>query len=166
MGTDLPLDPGGRLRRNDFRPKGDRSDDKYRIYRKNGFKVVGTFAPFVFYFVLSTFDNSFMQLLASPELPMASAILCVMGLYATKRASDTWKGRIESNRITIPSAIFGSLLLSILALAGWIFIQDSVPLWLSIVNLAVAISVSMLSFGFMAAFEALERLPHESGIQR
>jgi len=138
-------------------PKNGRPIETVRAYRKAGLEVLIIYLPFVLYAVLNGYKGTFMDLLASPELPMAGAIVSgtsASRAYKQLRANEGVYDPYKFQTLTVMGI---ALCIGCVFLASWITLQDSVSPWIGVSNLIIALFVTILSFGVIASMEHIEK---------
>lgn len=137
--------------------KNGRPIETVRVYRKAGLEVLIIYLPFVLYAVLSGFKGTFIDLLASAELPMAGAIVSATSASRAYKQLKVNEGVYDAYKFQSLTVMGVAICVGCVFLASWITLQDSVSPWIGVSNLIIALVVTILSFSVIASMKHIEK---------
>lgn len=146
-------------------PQKHRSDKTIAAYREVGGEIFFVFLPFVFYSGLTLLDGSFLAFLSGVELPMASVILLGMLILCINKGLEAADGKYLTGRFVVLRKFALTLLITCLFFVAWLFYQDELWPWFSVINLFIVVVVMCLAFGVIAAINRMVKAPEEVGLE-
>jgi len=152
-----------------LRPTEGESKEKNSILRRAGFEVSFVIVPFAIYAVIHIGSSNLDTLLKSPELPMASLLLCFMSLRwilitskVVPRQLDVEKARFLNGAIAVMVMLILILLLRLVT--AQFNSEQSVSSWYGVVNSALFIFSFYLAYGIIGAMMMSKELHEDESL--
>jgi len=139
----------------------DGNKNKVWTNRSAGLELFFVLLPFFIHILISAFNGSINKVLISPELPMASLIICGMIILGITKIANATKGRIRNEIFTtiqLFSIIF--MITNIIAIY-YLTTAEKISNWFSVFNSLLLLLSLALGYGLMAAIIYIERHTEE-----
>lgn len=135
--------------------------DKVSSYRSAGIELGVVLFPFFIYIIINAFHGKIDQVLLSPELPMASLIICSLTLLLIPKVRNATNGNIRDEVFTIIKVVVISMFVADLCLIYYLTTSDNVSDWFSLLNSLLIVVSTMVGYGFIASMTYITQYPEK-----
>ncbi|MCE9926702.1 hypothetical protein LZ640_20040 [Aeromonas media] len=139
----------------------DGNQNKVWANRGTGLELFFVLLPFFVHIIISVFHGSINKVLISPELPMASLIICGMIIFGTTKIANATKGRIRNEIFTTIQLLSFLFFITNTIAIYYLTTADNISNWFSVFNSALIFLSLFLGYGLMAAMTYIERHTEE-----
>lgn len=133
--------------------------DKTWAYRGAGFEIVFVLLPFFIYFLINLFSGQVNSLLLSPELPMASLLLCSISLLWIMKGARETKDIFAIEGLQVLQLVTTIFFVINSIIIYYLTTTPNVPEYFSVINAVLIAVCTYVSYGIVAMMTYASKYP-------